>query len=53
MTTIPTPLEQLADVLTRRNKITLGVPCSAAPGERRFPLTPECAAILATRGIQV
>ena len=53
MNTTPTPLELLAAMAVRRSTITLGVPRSASPGERRFPLTPECAAILASRGIQV
>ena len=53
MNSTPTPLELLAAMAVRRSTITLGVPRSASPGERRFPLTPECAAILASRGIQV
>lgn len=51
--TNPTPLEEPATVGTTRRKVTIGVPASSSPHERRFPLTPEGAAMLAERGFEV
>jgi len=49
----PTPLEQLCDVLTDKRKISIGLPAASSAGERRFPLTPEGAAMLCERGFDV
>lgn len=48
-----TPLEQPAPVSVARRSVTLGLPAADVAGERRFPLTPEGAAILAERGFEV
>lgn len=50
---IPTPLEQLLEVATEKRSLTLGVPASTSPTDRRFPLTPEGAATLVDMGIDV
>lgn len=44
--------EQPCVSATDNRRISLGLP-SAADGERRFPLTPECVAILVEKGITV
>lgn len=49
----PTPLEQPCEVLSDKRKISIGLPASAAEAERRFPLTPEGAAMLCERGFEV
>ena len=38
---------------TSRRKLTLGLPSAATPNERRFPLTPEGAALLVARGFDI
>ncbi len=38
---------------TARRTVTIGVPAEDSPAERRFPLTPECAAMLVDRGYAV
>ena len=53
MSNTPTPQEQPVETVTGRRKITLGLPAGSTPGERRFPLTPEGAAMLAERGFDV
>ena len=53
MSNTPTPQEQPVETVTGRRKITLGLPAGSTPGERRFPLTPEGAALLAERGFDV
>jgi len=47
------PLEQPCEVLRSKRKVTLGLPAANARCERRFPLTPEGAAILCERGFEV
>ena len=49
----PTPLEQLLEVAAEKRTITLGVPASVSDVDQRFPLTPEGAAMLVSRGIDV
>jgi len=46
---MPQPLESSAALRT----VTIGVPLSGSPGERRFPVTPECAAMLVDSGYTV
>lgn len=46
------PLEQLFAVATGKRALTVGIPAAAGPA-RRFPLTPEGAAMLAARDIDV
>lgn len=46
----PTPLEQPCATATERRMLTIGLPLSADPSERRFPLTPEGASRLVERG---
>lgn len=53
MPSSPTPLEQPCEVLTDKRKITIGLPSVASVAERRFPLTPEGAAMLCGRGFEV
>lgn len=50
---IPTPLEQLARVAVNPRQVSIGLPAAKSPDERRFPLTPEAAAILVERGFAV
>ncbi len=45
-----TPQEQPCEVLQAKRKVTLGLPAANSPSERRFPLTPEGAAMLCERG---
>ncbi len=49
----PIPMEQPCEVLTDKRKITIGLPKASSAGERRFPLTPEGAAMLCERGFEV
>ena len=49
----PTPLEQLLEVAAGKRSLTLGVPASVSDVDRRFPITPEGAAMLVSRGIDV
>lgn len=49
----PTPLEQLVKATVDRRQSIIGLPASQSPSERRFPLTPEAAAILIDRGFKV
>ncbi|MGM9828352.1 MAG: hypothetical protein ACI30O_09215 [Muribaculaceae bacterium] len=49
----PTPLEQLLEVVAEKRSLTLGVPASTSDVDQRFPLTPEGAAMLVSRGIDV
>lgn len=51
--TVPTPLEQLARTAVTPRQVSIGLPASLSPSERRFPLTPEAAAILIDRGFSV
>lgn len=53
MSSHATPLEAPAAIKTDRRSLTLGLPASCDPTERRFPLTPEGAAMLAERGFTV
>lgn len=48
-----TPFEQPADVTTCRRRLTIGLPRSTQPAERRFPLTPEAVNILVEQGFTV
>lgn len=47
------PQEQPCEVLQSKRKVTLGLPAANATSERRFPLTPEGAAMLCERGFEV
>lgn len=47
------PQEQPFEVITARRKVTIGFPAASSPHERRFPLTPEGAAMLGERGYEV
>lgn len=49
----PTPLEQLAATAVASRKVSIGLPASQSESEKRFPLTPEAAAILVDRGFAV
>lgn len=49
----PTPLEQLVRLATAPRQISIGLPDPLSPDERRFPLTPEAAAMLIDRGFTV
>lgn len=49
----PIPMPELSPVKTSRRRLSIGLPKSADPAERRFPLTPEGAATLIDRGIEV
>lgn len=53
MSTTPTPQEQPVETVAGRRHITIGLPAGSTRGERRFPLTPEGAAMLAERGFDV
>lgn len=48
-----TPQEQPQEVATRRRRFSLGLPSGISAGERRFPLTPEGAALLADLDVEV
>lgn len=49
----PIPMPELSPVKTSRRRLSIGLPKSADPAERRFPLTPEGAATLIDRGMEV
>lgn len=49
----PTPLEQAVRLMSGKRRVTIGLPAAASASERRFPLTPECAAMLAERGFEL
>lgn len=49
----PTALEQLLEIAVNRQQITIGLPKSANPADRRFPITPEAAKILVDKGFVV
>ncbi len=49
----PTPLEQLVRAAVAPRQVSIGLPASMSGSERRFPLTPEAAAILVDRGFAV
>ncbi len=49
----PTPLEQLLAVSVSKRTVSIGLPASTDPSERRFPLTPEGAGLLAEMGYKV
>ena len=49
----PTPLEQLVKKSVVPRSATIGLPASQSPSERRFPMTPEAAAMLVDRGFTV
>ncbi|MDE6301704.1 MAG: hypothetical protein K2M19_08310 [Muribaculaceae bacterium] len=51
--TEPITQEQPCATSTGRRKLTLGLPSAATPNERRFPLTPEGAALLVERGFEI
>ena len=53
MSSAPTPLEQPLAVDTGSRRLTIGLPAAAAPYESRFPLTPEGAAMLIERGMDI
>ncbi len=53
MQEIPTPQEQPVETLKGRRRVTIGLPAATVDGERRFPLTPEGAAMLVDRGFEV
>lgn len=44
---------ELAAPITSRRSVSIGVPASCSPAERRFPLTPEAAGMLAEQGYTV
>lgn len=48
-----TPLEQLLEIAVNRNQISIGLPKSDNPADRRFPLTPEAAKMLVDKGFIV
>lgn len=50
---IHAPLEQPVPTMTARQRVTIGLPKSHHPSERRFPLTPEGVTILSDRGYEV
>ena len=49
----PTPLEQLVRSAVAPRQVSIGLPNPLSPDERRFPLTPEAAAMLIDRGFTV
>ena len=49
----PDTLEMPVAAATAPRRLSAGLPCGLASGERRFPLTPEGAAMLVERGIDV
>lgn len=53
MSQSPTPLEQPCVPFTAQRSVSIGLPAASVAGERRFPLTPEGAAMLVGRGIDV
>lgn len=53
MSSTPIPQLQPVDKATGRRRVTLGLPAATGNSERRFPLTPEGAAMLTERGFDV
>lgn len=49
----PTPLEELLAVATQARTISIGLPASESPAERRFAITPEGAGALVERGFRI
>ncbi len=49
----PTPMPQPLEPAAALRTVTIGVPLSGSPAERRFPITPECAALLVDSGYTV
>ena len=49
----PTPLEMLLQAAATTRSISIGLPASTSYSEKRFPLTPEAAAVLVERGYSV
>lgn len=49
----PTPLEMLLKAASNVRSVTIGLPASTSYSEKRFPLTPESAALLVERGYTV
>ena len=49
----PTPQEQPVEVITAKRRVTIGLPAAASSTERRFPITPEGAAMLCERGFEI
>lgn len=49
----PTPLEQPIEVITAKRRVTIGLPAASSATERRFPMTPEGAAMLCERGFEL
>lgn len=49
----PTPLEQAAETVTARRRLTIGLPKCISASEQRFPLTPEAVEALTDRGYRV
>ncbi|MDE6370598.1 MAG: hypothetical protein K2K92_03815 [Duncaniella sp.] len=49
----PTAQEQPCETCARVRRLTIGLPRCEDPAERRFPLTPEGASLLAERGFTV
>lgn len=49
----PTPQEQPLEVLTAKRRVTIGLPAASSVNERRFPITPEGAAMLCERGFEL
>lgn len=49
----PTPLEQLLDLALGKKSFTLGLPATREAADHRFALTPEGAAMLIDRGVEV
>lgn len=47
------PKEQPVEVLTAKRKVTIGLPAASSANERRFPITPEGAAMLCERGFDL
>jgi alanine dehydrogenase len=48
-----TPLEQLLDIALGKKALTLGLPATREAADHRFALTPEGAAMLIDRGVEV
>lgn len=49
----PTPLEELLRVTAAKRSVTIGLPSADSLAERRFPLTPEAAAMIVERGFTI
>ncbi len=49
----PTPLEQLVAKTVSPRQVSIGLPAAQSPEERRFPMTPEAAAMLVDHGFTV